>query len=416
MEEDINKVRILLQQERYSEAEKLLKNLLSSDPNNVFFLSLLAETNLQQDKLEEAQNLIDSAIGISPNTATLFYIKARILLLKNKYGEAESSLEQSLFLDPVNADYFALFASVKLERKQYEKALELANKALELDAENLLGLNVRSTALLKLDRKEESFQTIEGALREDPNNAYTHSNYGWNLLEKGNHKEALNHFREALKNNPNLEQAQVGMLEAIKANNVFYRIFLKYAFWIGNLTERYQWGFLLAFYFGVRFLRTLANQNEEMRPYLIPLIVFLGLIAFSTWVIRPISNLFLRFNVYGKHLLKRNEILSSNFVAASFLVFLLALPTYFALGDERFLIIALFGFAMMLPYGVMFSPTRYKNALVIYAGGMTLLGLGSVLRAFTTGETFGLLTGLFFGAFVAFQWVANFLLIKEDNV
>ena len=123
--------------------------------------------------------------------------------------------------------------------EKYEDALNLANEGLERDPENILALNIRSSALIKLDRKEDAFTTIEGALAHDPNNAYTHSNYGWGLLEKGNHKKALQHFREALKHDPTLVQAQAGMAEALKANYVFYRLFLRYAFFMSNLTAKY---------------------------------------------------------------------------------------------------------------------------------------------------------------------------------
>lgn len=119
---------------------------------------------------------------------------------------------------------------------------------MEIDAENLSALNARSTALNKLNRKEESFETIQDALREDPNDAYTHANYGWGLLEKGHHKEALDHFKEALANDPSFEYAQLGMLQAIKANNPIYRVFLKYSFWMSNLTAKYQWGVIIGFY------------------------------------------------------------------------------------------------------------------------------------------------------------------------
>jgi len=412
----LSRAYILIQQQKYAEAEKLLNDLLSTDPNNTLTLTLLAEVCLQQENIKKAETLIDTAIGISPDSGHLFYIKARVSLRKDLYDLAEKNLEQAIQLDPTDADFYALWASVKLTRKQFEKALELANKSLELDAENILGLNSRSTALLKLDRKDDSFKTIEGALREDPNNAFTHANYGWNLLEKGDHKKALYHFREALKNDPNFEYAQAGMLEALKANNVFYRWFLKYTFWIGNLTAKYQWGVIIGFYLGVKILRAVADNNETLRPYLIPLIVLLSLIAFSTWVITPVSNLFLRINAYGRYLLSKKEIASSNFVGISFIIFLLGVGSYFITADDKFLTIAVFGFSMMVPFGVMFSPSKYKHSLLIYAIAMAAIGIGAIAMTFSTGEIFNALTPVYMIGFVAFQWVANYLMIKESNV
>jgi tetratricopeptide (TPR) repeat protein len=346
----LSKVGILIQQKKFAEAERILKDLLAEDSNDIQYLTLLSEVNLQQDKYEVARTIIDNAIGLSPDSPHLYYIKSRIAIQQNKYDEAEENIKRSIELDPYDADYFALLAHFKLSRKEFEEALDIANQALEIDAENILALNTRSTSLLKLDRKEESFDTIEGALREDPNNAYTHANYGWGLLEKGDHKKALVHFKEALKSIPNFEFAQSGMLEALKANSPVYRLFLKYSFWMSNLTSKYQWGVIIGFYIGFRVLRGIASLNETLRPYLTPLIIALALIAFSTWVIKPISNLFLRFNPYGQLLLKKNEKMSSNFVAASFALFIFGTLLYFIFSDEKFLTIAVFGFTMMLPF------------------------------------------------------------------
>lgn len=406
---------ILIQQKKYAEAERVLNEMLSIDPGDVYILTLMAEVCLHQNKTEKAESLIDSALAISPDSGHLFYIKARIFIQKDQFDEAETWIQLALERDPEDSDFYAIWASVKLTRKQFLNAINLSNKALELDSENLLALNVRSTALLKLNNKEDSFHTIEGALREDPNNAFTHANYGWNLLENRDHKKALEHFREALKNDPTMEYAQAGMVEALKANNILYKLFLRYSFWIGNLTAKYQWGVIIGFYLGFRGLNYLASTNEALQPFLTPLLVLLALIAFSTWIITPVSNLFLRVSPFGRHLLTKKEIMSSNFVGASFIVFLIGIALYFIAGEEQALSIAVFGFAMMLPYSVMFNSSKYKNSLLIYAAVMTLIGVGAIWSAFTTGVLYNSYASIFLVGFIAFQWVANFLMIREGN-
>lgn len=411
----LSKVEILIQQKKFQEAEKILSDLLTEDSNNIHFLSLLAEVNLQQDNFDNANSIIENAIGLSPDTAYLFYIKSRIAIQQDNLSEAEKNINKAIQLDPYDADYFALLANIELGRKQFKEALRTANKALEIDAENLLALNSRSTALNKLNRSEESFETIEGALRRDPNNAYTHANYGWGLLEEGNHKKALVHFKESLSNDPTFDYAQSGMLEAIKATNPIYRIFLKYSFFMSNLHAKYQWGVLIGFYVGFKALKTVAKNNEALQLYFIPLIVALALIAFSTWVIAPISNLFLRFNKYGQLLLDKKEKMSSNLVAINLGLFLVGLLLYFVLSDEKMLTIAVYGFAMMLPLGTMFSPSKNKYGLLFYTIVLGVSGLIAIGLTFSTGEMFNLMSVVFIIGFVAFQWVANYLLIKEDN-
>lgn len=412
----LSRALILFEQSRYKEAEKILKNMLSEDADNIELLSIFAEVNLQQNKIDIAQEVIENAIGLAPDVPNLFYTKSRIEIQKGKFKEAEKSIEQSISMNPYNADYFAVLANIKLTRKKFEEALEIANRSLEIDAENLIALNARSSALLKLNRSEESFETIENALKEDPNNAFTHANYGWGLLEKGDHKKALEHFKESLQNDPNFGYAQSGMLEAIKASNPIYNLFLKYSFWMSNLTSKYQWGVIFGFYFVFKVLRTIAKRSDTLQPYLIPLLIVLGLIAFSTWVITPISNLFLRFNPYGQLLLDEKEKMSSNFVAGSLILFLVGIILYFLADDVNLLVLSVFGFTMMIPFSVMFSETKTKNALLIYTVILAVVGIAAIGFTFLSGEIFNQLSILYLLGFVVFQWFSNYMLIKESNV
>ena len=205
------------------------------------------------------------------------------------------------------------------------------------------------------------------------------------------------------------------MLEAIKASNPIYRVFLKYSFWMGNLTDKYQWGVIIGFYLIVRLLRTVANNNEALKPILTPLVIVLALIAFSTWIIAPISNLFLRFNKYGQLLLDKNEKLSSNFVAISFVTFILGLLLYVTSSNQNMLTIAVFGFTMMLPFGTMFSPSKNKYGLLIYTFALAIVGLLAIGITFSINEMYNIMTTVYVFGFIGFQWVANYMLIKEDT-
>jgi tetratricopeptide (TPR) repeat protein len=406
---------MLFQTKRFDEAEKLLQKLLAGDANNVYYLSLMAEIKIQQDKPKEAEDLINSAIGIQPDLDRLYYIKAYISTNLDKYDEAENMLQQAVELDPENADYYAAWSSIKLTRKKYQASLDLADKALELDAENVNALNVRSSALIKLNRKEESFQTIEGALREDPNNAHTHANYGWNLLEKREYKKAMIHFGEALKNDPNNAYAQSGMMNAIKASNIFYRLFLMYAFWIQKFSKKFQWGIIIGFLVAYQLLSSVARNNPALEPFITPLLILYTIFAFSTWIITPVSNLFLRLHKYGRHLLDDQEKLSSNIVGISFLVFLAGLLGLLFTNHFVFLLVAAFGFTMMLPLGVMLKPEKNKFLLIAYTVGLAMVGIGNIVMVALVGAMYSPLIWLYLIGIFAFQFVANWALINEGN-
>ncbi|RPD41817.1 tetratricopeptide repeat protein [Chitinophaga barathri] len=405
---------LLMQQKKYREAQTILSSMLEQDPQNPDILSLFCEVKIQLDDFQSAMQLVNHAIGISPAEDRLFYQRARIYLQQGEYDLAEKDLTQAINLDPYDADYFALFAMMQNSRKRFEQALELSEKALEIDPENIYALNARSTALLKLGRKEESFAGIEGAFRHDPDNAYTHANYGWGLLEKGSAKDALKHFREALRIDPTLHLAQAGMMEALKARYWVYRMFLKYAFFMGNLTAKYQWGVIIGLYLLIRLLNTLGNNNPALQPYVMPIVILLSAFAFSTWIITPVSNLFLRFNPYGKHLLDENEIAASNHVAISLLVGLAGIAGFLLTWQEPWVLVAIVGITMMIPLSVRLIPSRNPRVMNLYTLGLGIAAILAVASAFM-GDTMNMFAGVYVVGLLIFQWVVNYMSIKQNN-
>jgi tetratricopeptide (TPR) repeat protein len=407
----IQRAEILMQQQRYPDAEPLLREALASDPENAFLMGRLAEATMLQDKNKEALNIVNSAIALEPQDAVLFLLKARILLQDGNIKESEIIVRQSIDLDWHNATAFAIWAFIKLEDKKFQEALNLADEALQLDPENLLALNTRSTALLKLNQKQESFKTIKEALKEDPTNPYTHSNYGWGLLETRDYTEALEHFREALKNDPNHEHARAGMTEALKAKYYIYRLFLSYTFWLSRLSRKELWIFIIGLYIITSYIRLLSMQNSgEFTTY--SLIYFwLFMLAFSTWVIRPLSNLFLRLNTYGKYLLNEEETINSTFVGGCFALFFLAILLSFIADDEAYHTLAGFGFLMSIPFSTFFTKSKYRNEMMIFTVALALTGFAGVAQAFLTGEIYNVMVILFLAGLLVFQIRVNYMAI-----
>jgi tetratricopeptide (TPR) repeat protein len=399
--------------QRYKDAETELRSVLSSQPDNTEALALISICFSQQGKPDEATRAIQNAIGKEPDNDYLLYLQALFYFNDDKLKEAEKFIRNAISYDPHNADYFGLLSAINLKQKEWKQALENANRGLEADPDNLQSLNSRSSALYKLDKKDDAYATIQEALNQDPENAHTHTNLGWSLLEMGQHKKSLEHFREALKINPGYEFAKAGMVEALKARYLFYRIFLKYAFWINNFKGKAQWAIILGLYFGFKFLNNLSENNEELAVFLNPVIYLYFAFAISTWIITPLSNLLLRLNVYGRYALTEHEIKASSLVGIALLIGVGGFCSYLFNDNFFYLIIGVFGIGMMIPLGSMLTPDKQKqkNILIGYTVFLALAGLATIFMHASTGEV-----PIFFPIFtfgvVIYQWVANWLLIK----
>lgn len=410
----IERARLLMEQNRYKEAEKEIRKNLSEDPGNPDLLSMLSICKLQEKQYKEAEELIQIAIGLAPANPALIYVYANILFEQDKYQEAEKHIRAAISLDPYNADFFAVLSAIFLRKKEWEKSLEYANKGLEISPDNITCLNLRSTALIKLDRKEASYSTIHDALQYDPDNANTHANLGWGLLEKGDHKKALEHFRKSLQTDPGSEYAKQGLVEALKSKYWLYRMFLKYAFWISNMKSGAQWTVLIGFYLGSRAVRMVASTYPSLEPFVTPMIILYVLFAISTWIMAPLSNLFLRWNVYGRYALSKTEIQTSNFVGVSLAIGLLSWVAFFLTSMDVFFMSGIFGVTMMVPLSSMLIPEnpRKKLALIAYAAGLGAAGITGLTLMVFGNPAFETVGTTYIVGIALYQWVANAVLIR----
>jgi Tfp pilus assembly protein PilF len=414
IDQSIQKAHLLLEQKRYKEAEKELKTILASQPSNEEAHSLMAIIKNHTDDIPAALEHIHTAIASNPGKAYLYYIKASILLHQNREKEAESVILEAISLDPTVADFYSLLAFIEMQRKNWQNALDYANQGLSLEPDNLQCLNTRSTALIKLDKKEASYETIKEALHYDPDNSYTHANVGWGFLEKGDQKKSLDHFKKALQSDPNNEYAKAGIVEALKARFWVYRLFLRYSFWIANLKGNAQWAIMLGFFFGSRVLRYISNSYPFLEPFIMPLIILYTVFALSTWLIKPISNLFLRLNTYGRYALSKEEVKSSNYVGVSLIVGLTGLMSYFASNYFPWLAIAILGLTLMLPFSSMYDAATERGLKILkfYTLALVVVGTFSVLLAFAGfGIYYVIGMGYLIGIF-AYQWVVNAFVIR----
>lgn len=413
IEAQLERAQQLVALQRYKDAETELRMVLSQQPDNTQALALFSICLSEQGKSTEATQVIQSAIGKEPDNDYLLYLQSMYYYNDDKLKEAEKFIRNAIAFDPHNADYFGLLAAINLKQKEWKQALDNANKGLEVDPANLQSLNTRSAALYKLDKKEEAYATVQEALNQDPENPHTHSNIGWGLLERGDHKKALEHFREALKINPGYDYAKAGLVEALKARYLFYRLFLKYAFWINNFKGKAQWAIILGLYFGVKFLDKVSESNESLAVFLNPIIYLYFGFAISTWIITPLSNLFLRLNVYGRYALAEDEIKASNFVGIALLIGAGGFLVYLFNNNFLYCMVGIFGIGMMIPLATMLTPAkkRSKNILIAYAIFLSLAGLAAVFMQASTG-----VVPIFFPIFtfgvVAYQWIANAFLIR----
>jgi len=403
---------LYLQHHRPLEAEKELRAHLAQEPTDASAMMLLSVALSEQDKDDDAVQVSRQAVAAAPDMDSAHYHLAKALFAKRDLKAARASAERAVALDPEDADNYGLLALILHHKNEHELAIANADRGLALDPEHLTCLNIRSAELSQQKRFEEADLTMDKALELDPQNPYTHSNTGWAALRQGDHARAMEHFREALRLEPGLENARRGMIESLKARYWIYRQWLRYVFWVSNLKSGTQRWFIIGIWLMVRVFGSATTRVPFLAPIGAFIIIIYVLFAFSSWVITPLTNLLLRLNRFGRYALNSEEKLTSTFTGIALALMLIGIGSFVFVQHPGFLVLAAYGFLMMIPMASMFNADKPRNARIRigYAIALAVIGAGAVVWSFIDGEPFNPAALIFGIGAIAYQWIASLVL------
>lgn len=154
LEEKLNTVSDLINNEDFIGAQKVLKEILSSEPNNIEAIKNLALCEVNLDNPPEAIKLFKKAIELDNNDATsIFYLGSCL----SKIGEKEQAIEkfnQVIKLRPDYIDVYKNLAMLYVECAQLDEAIKTIHKALDnpaIEVDYTLNYILATSYMLKKD-------------------------------------------------------------------------------------------------------------------------------------------------------------------------------------------------------------------------------------------------------------------------
>lgn len=406
---------ILIQQNRYVQAEEKLYNLMQAGYSDADLYRMLIMCKMGLNQYDEAKSLSEKLLQQFPTDAFAFYTMAGIALNTRKLANAIENIDEAIRLQPFMPEYFALKSGIYFQLKNFSDALKYADIGLNVDARHIGCLNARAIALEAMGRSSEAFDTIKKSLSEDPNNPDTHANIGWGHLYRGETKKALDHFKAALTENPQHENAKSGMLQAMKTRFPLYRYFLMVMLWLSKLNSKNQWIFIIVSYVIYRILVNWAGMDTPFKPIIIAAVSILVLFFLSSWLFSPLMNLYMLSNPYGRITMTDDEKESARFVGFAIIGSLFAFGMYFLLLNAGLVILGVSMLLMMIPLGSMNNAFLDENKIKLKRFAV-IIGVLLSVNAFisllqnTYVHTFSIIA---LAALIAYQWYANYILIKE---
>ncbi len=300
---DLKRAQFYMNQRRYKEAQSELTAALAEDPNHGTATAMLAYCLHKQKRSKEGKALAQKAVGLSPQSNYPLNILGHICIEMKDYKGAEKALRESLRINPYSAHTHGLLALTLGALAKWMECLEVASAGLKLNPDDTNCHNARVKALSILGRSAEAHQAVYESMSENSEEPLSQASAGWAMLRMGRVKEAIEHFREALRLDPNLEWAREGMIEALRARFLLYRIVIGWRTWLARLPQ----GARYAVTFGLYFMARAGLELGKTNPWLIVPGALYLLFVFFTWVGGPILNLFLLAHPLGRIALSRDD-------------------------------------------------------------------------------------------------------------
>jgi tetratricopeptide (TPR) repeat protein len=366
---------MLRQHRRHEEAVALLHSHLAHSPEDPAAFIELALNRMEIPgakalALEDARK----ATGLLPGDPFPLALQSRILSSLDREKEALPLAESALALDPEDTYSWNSKTLALCGLERWKEAEESAKNALELDPDDETSSNLLAHALRLQNKLAESEQESRRRLERDPENAFSFANAGWAALQRHQVKEAENLFKEALKLDPGMAYAKEGLKESYRARSAFYRMFLRWAFFMQRFNEKNRTFILIGLVVGFRIVRNLAAAVHPL--LVIPVVLVYYIFLFGTWLSGGIANFLILKDPVARMSLDRGEKIEGVVIGVLFLGGLLLMIGGVAAGMVP---LAVAGVAMMvaaIPSTMVFTNESTAGRILFGGFMLAILGLG----------------------------------------
>jgi len=145
------KVSLLLVQNEWNDALKLLTKIIELEPSNFSALFNSATANAALSNLEEANNISTSLLQVQPDNISLQVLKAKIDRQMGKVDIAKTTLNKILDKNSTYVPALETLAEINYQQKDYEGALEQVDKLSKLSFLNIKYIRMKAQIYLDLN-------------------------------------------------------------------------------------------------------------------------------------------------------------------------------------------------------------------------------------------------------------------------
>ncbi len=193
---------LVFQMKRYPDAEILLQQCLSIEPQHAPTHALLAINYANMKQGELAIESAKKAIELAPDDSYMHYALAYAYRYHGLITRSERAITVAIGMNPEIPEYFGVQAENYIIQSQYTKALDALKIGLRLDPRNIYCLELKLKAFIQLRLYVDAEQIADLLLPLSPNDASIYRLVGDLYQRQNKNQQSIAAYQESLRLNP----------------------------------------------------------------------------------------------------------------------------------------------------------------------------------------------------------------------
>ena len=212
----LNYVAFLRRRGLTAQADTVLNDLASRNPNSIPVLSALAQVKLSQQDWAGAHTIADAIRRLGDKTYTADAINSAAFTGEKKFNDSLSVLQDAYNSNPNATQPMAALVSVYLQAKQTDRAENFLQAALKANPNNAEALVLMGSIQLAKNDTNDAIQQFNAAIKAQPKNPLGYRALADLYTRQRNYDDALKVIRLGLEAEPTnfpLRMASANLLE-----------------------------------------------------------------------------------------------------------------------------------------------------------------------------------------------------------
>ena len=175
--QDIAKAAELEKEEKFAEAEKIYRQILTRHPDNVSAMRLWAQLGIREKRYTEAERLLQQAVKVAPGFSQALANLCSVQLEQEKFDDVIKSAKKLVKLNPRSTDGHIWLATATAAGGNPIGAVEFYDKALEIAPNHVGAMCGKGNAYRTIGDQDGAIAAYRSSIKAKP----LHAEAYWSL-------------------------------------------------------------------------------------------------------------------------------------------------------------------------------------------------------------------------------------------